>query len=93
MFKFTFLNGLILSGLDWRFSLILTSGAFSFLHIFRYGPNIPALMYIFIMGMILMLLARLPKMFGSEIEFSIYPPLFAHMVHNLSISGAMFYLW
>lgn len=60
---------------------------FALLHTFRYGFG-PAFIYVFMIGIVLLLFGLLPKMLGSKEEYSIWPLIFPHWIHNIAIPAA-----
>jgi len=92
-FKFVIVQSLRLAGMPWTPSILTAAGMFAVAHVFRYGLDPSAIIYVFIMGIILLSLGRLPKTLGSDVEMSIYPVAFAHTVHNIGISAASMFLW
>jgi len=92
-FKFVIVQSLRLAGLPWTPSILTAAGLFAVAHTYRYGFSFPAISYLFIMGVILLMLGRLPKLLGSDVELSIYPVAFAHTAHNLGISAASLFVW
>jgi hypothetical protein len=88
MLKYVWVQGLRLLKLPMPVCVLVPAFFFATLHTFRYGFLTFPFFYTFVMGALLIATGYLPKMLGSEVEFSIYPLVVAHGFHNIAV-GAM----
>jgi hypothetical protein len=88
MLKYVWVQGLRLLKLPMPVCVLVPAFFFAVLHTFRYGFLTFPFFYTFVMGAVLIAMGYLPKVLGSEVEFSIYPLVVAHGFHNIAV-GAM----
>jgi len=88
MLKYVWVQGLRLLRLPMPVCVLVPAFFFATLHVYRYGFLTFPFFYTFVMGALLISTGYLPRMLGSEVEFSIYPLVVAHGFHNIAV-GAM----